>query len=365
MLTTIYKHEGNYDGKTCYVHARAGALPDGRLLITTQKLDVTGCDDFGGLEVLYASNGGAVITCAKSDPAFARKGLTEGIEVAECDATPMYHKRSGKLIVIGHKAFYDKETHALVRGIPNRGFYSVYDEANGCFLPTKSFEISLGEEYIHCAPGSVQFYEGEDGTLYIPFTVRHADSPFYEVIVCRFAFDGRVLKETGKSNILSYPVVRGACEPSVICANGKFILTVRNDTVGLSSTSEDGTHFSPLTPWHFDDGAVLENYNTQQHFLALGGEVYLVYTRRGANNDHIFRHRAPLFFARIDTERMCLLRESEQIAVPQRGARLGNFGVTNISESLAYLTVTEWMQPKGCEAYGSDNALFIVRFETE
>jgi hypothetical protein len=118
-------------------------------------------------------------------------------------------------------------------------------------------------------------------------------------------------------------------------------------------------------PWRYDDSEVLQNYNTQQHFLALGDAVYLVYTRRGANNDHVFRHRAPLFIARIDTERMCLIRESEQIAVPERGARLGNFGVTNVSRDLAYLTVTEWMQPRGCEKYGSDNALFIVRFENK
>ena len=85
---------------------------------------------------------------------------------------------------------------------------------------------------------------------------------------------------------------------------------------------------------------------------------------RGANNDHVFRHRASLFFVKIDVERTCLIRESEQIAVPERGARLGNFGVTNVSPELAYLTVTEWMQPRGCERYGSDNALFIVKFES-
>jgi hypothetical protein len=169
----------------------------------------------------------------------------------------------------------------------------------------------------------------------------------------------------GRSNILAYPVARGAYEPSLIYSGGKFILTVRNDEVGLFSTSTDGKQFGQLMPWRYDDGEILQNYNTQQHFLTLGDAVYLVYTRRGANNDHVFRHRAPLFIARIDTERMCLIRESEKVAVPERGARLGNFGVTNVSRDLAYLTVTEWMQPRGCEKYGSDNALFIVRFENK
>lgn len=364
MQITLYKHEGNYNQKTCYVHARGATLSDGRLLITTQKLDVTGCDDFEGLEVLTATNGGAKITPPKRDAAFARRVISSGVECAECDATPMRLKSTDKILVIGHLAFYD-DNHTVVRSRINRGFYTVYDEENDRFLPTKSFCVSLGEEYLHAAPGSSQFYEAEDGRLFIPFTVKRADSPFYEVIVFQFIFDGENLVEIAKSNTLSYPVERGAYEPSIIFSEGKFLLTVRNDTIGLFATSVNGEKFSELSPWRFDDGNILENYNTQQHFLTLDGKAYLVYTRRGAQNDHVFRHRAPLFFARIDTTNMCLIRESEQIAVPERGARLGNFGVTNVSPDLAYLTVTEWMQPRGCEKYGSNNALFIVKFESK
>ena len=362
MKITVYKHEGNYDQKTCYVHARAATLSDGRLLITTQKLNVTGTDDFEGLEVLVASDGGAVLTPPERDQAFGRRVLCPRVECAECDATPMRLKASDKILAVGHLAFY-KDRHAPTHSFVNRGFYAVYDEKNARFLPTKPFSLSLGEEYLHGAPGCVQFYEREDGRLFIPFTIKKESSSLYEVIVFQFDFDGENLIEVAKSNVLSYPVARGAYEPSIIFCDGKFILTVRNDTVGLYSTSIDGEHFSPLSPWCFDDGEVLENYNTQQHFLTLDGNVYLVYTRKGANNDHVFRHRAPLFFAKIDTEHNCLIRKSEQIAVPERGARLGNFGVTNVSPDLAYLTVTEWMQPRGCEKYGSDNALFIVKFE--
>ena len=364
MLITVYKHEGNYDKKTCYVHARGAYLPDGHLLITTQKLNISGCDDFDGLEVMEAYEGGSLITPPKPDEAFGRKEIADGIFCAQCDATPMYHKASGKVIVIGHNAFYNNQ-HQHLRGMENRGFYSVYDYENKHFLPVHPFEVSICDDFLHTAPGSVQYYEDDKGILWIPFTIKKQDSPFYEVIVFSFAFDGEKLCEVGRSNVLSYPVARGAYEPSLIYSGGKFILTVRNDEVGLFSTSTDGKQFGQLMPWRYDDGEVLQNYNTQQHFLALGDAVYLVYTRRGANNDHVFRHRAPLFIARIDTERMCLIRESEKVAVPERGARLGNFGVTNVSRDLAYLTVTEWMQPRGCEKYGSDNALFIVRFENK
>ena len=95
----------------------------------------------------------------------------------------------------------------------------------------------------------------------------------------------------------------------------------------------------------------------------------MVYTRRNANNDHVFRHRAPLFFAEFDTEKMCLIRSTEQIAVPERGARLGNFGCVNISENEAWVIAAEWMQTtspdsknwRRCMSYGSDNSIFVAK----
>ena len=142
-------------------------------------------------------------------------------------------------------------------------------------------------------------------------------------------------------------------------------MTLRNDYLALVAKSEDGLHYTDLKPWRWDDGSLLDSYNTQQHWMRLGEELYLVYTRRGANNDHVFRHRAPLCIAQVDTDTMTLLRHTEQIAVPERGARLGNFGVTQISENKAIITVTEWMPPAGCESNGSNNALFVTTVEAD
>ena len=97
--------------------------------------------------------------------------------------------------------------------------------------------------------------------------------------------------------------------------------------------------------------------------MRLGEERYLVYTRRGANNDHVFRHRAPLFAAKV--KEMKLQRDSEFVVVPERGARLGNFGVTQLSDTKAMIRAAEWMQPKGCEAYGSDNTIWACVVECE
>jgi len=105
----------------------------------------------------------------------------------------------------------------------------------------------------------------------------------------------------------------------------------------------------------------LGNYNTQQHWVTHSDGLFLVYTRRGANNDHVFRHRAPLFIAQIDPERLCVIRETEKILVPEKGARFGNFGVTDVNEEQTWIVVTEWMQPIGCEKFGSNNNVFTAK----
>ncbi|NQT11895.1 MAG: exo-alpha-sialidase, partial [Planctomycetes bacterium] len=157
----------------------------------------------------------------------------------------------------------------------------------------------------------------------------------------------------------------GLHEPSLARIGDEYFLTIRNDKLGFVTRGGDGLHFEPIRPWKFDDGRELGNYNTQQHWVTHGGALFLVYTRRGANNDHVFRHRAPLFMAQVDTERLCVIRETERVLVPERGARLGNFGVTHISDDETWVTVSEWMQPRGVERYGSDGSVFVARIQWE
>ena len=110
----------------------------------------------------------------------------------------------------------------------------------------------------------------------------------------------------------------------------------------------------------------LGNYNTQQHWLAGSGRLFLVYTRRAENNSHIFRHRAPLFIAEFDPSTMRVKRETEKIAVPERGARLGNFGCQSFSDEVGYIFASEWMQNghlgwESCALRGSDNSIFLAK----
>ena len=134
------------------------------------------------------------------------------------------------------------------------------------------------------------------------------------------------------------------------------------------ASSEDGLHFSEPQIWRWDDGTELGNYNTQQHWVTHSDGLFLIYTRTGANNDHVFRHRAPLFIGQVDPEKLCVMRRTERVLVPERGARLGNFGVTNVNENETWVTVAEWMQTWGPNyimhpdnPYGADNSVYAAR----
>ena len=141
---------------------------------------------------------------------------------------------------------------------------------------------------------------------------------------------------------------------------------LRTDERGLWAESADGLSFSEPQPWRWDDGTEIGNYNTQQHWLRSRSALYLAYTRKGANNDHVFRHRAPIFMAKFDPARRCLVRSTERILVPELGARLGNFVCCDAGDDECWLVTAEWMQGWDqelgvCEKYGSDNSLWLVK----
>ena len=75
--------------------------------------------------------------------------------------------------------------------------------------------------------------------------------------------------------------------------------------------------------------------------------------------------------ARVDPEKLQIIRASEQILVPEKGARMGNFGVTEISSKETWVTVTEWMQgpapnysdPAPIVARGADNRIWVAKIK--
>lgn len=367
-----------FDGSSgfCYVHARMAVAPDGFAVLTTQKLRMKGCDAFRGIEATSREAGGEWGPIV-AEPGLARRKWDVGnpdveAELAMCDGTPFYHHKTGKFLIVGHCALYDKNDN-LLAGIHARATtWSVYDRGKGW---RGLGMLEMPPNFLNSGAGCVQMVELEDGSLLIPaYRVHTENEEIYKqhisgAFVMRCSFDGDTLKYVEHGNILEKETGRGFGEPSIVRINGKFFLTLRNDDTTYVATSTDGLHFGEPQEWLFDDGTPLGSYNTQEHWITGKNALYLVYTRRTPNNNHIFRHRAPLFIAEVDQETCRVIRSTEQIAVPERGARLGNFGCCQCDDGTAIITAAEWMQTnppdpydyRVCMKYGSDNSIWIAK----
>lgn len=358
--------QDGYDGKKCYVHARL-AVHDNDMLITSQLMDVAGSDCFEVLQSKFSSDGGKSWTSFISNESFALR-YRDGYRIACSDMTPVYHKHTERFIALGHMAVYNKDSIVPVpRGtLFNCATpYAIYDTDAKHFGEIKYIDMPDKEKYYNFGSGCSQVLELDKGELLIPisFLEKHGNEldKNSKGAVMRCSFDGETIKviEVGKD--IDIPSEkRGIGEMSVVFFENRYYLTIRGDTYGYVSVSKDGINYTEPQTWKWDNGEILPTYNTQSHWLCCNGKLYLVYTRKDSTNGHVFRHRAPLWVSKVDTEKLAVIRESEFVAVPERGARLGNFGVTWQNEDKAYILVTEWMQPAGCEKYGSNNALWFA-----
>lgn len=267
-----------------------------------------------------------------------------------------YHRKTRRLLGIGSTHFSrDEGTHFAFKmekidsarecPIPNRMVMTEWDFSAGDFAPWRA--VSLPEELARWYRVSWPRAQHEfpDGSVLVPFYGREtADNPFMAVAVMRadIGDEGFVCREVG--NLLREDTERGLAEPSVAQFQGRFFLTIRHDLRAFVATSEDGLHYGEPTPWRFDDGEELGNFNTQQHWLVQGDSLFLLYNRRSELNHGVFRCRAPLYVAQVDPERLRVVRKSERIVFPEKGARMGNFGVANVTEDEAWVVTGEWLE---------------------
>lgn len=356
MKCESYAVRSGYDKKKCIVHARCCYTPE-IMVATAQYLNVEGSDVFDGIMFSTSVDEGKTWSEFK-----ASEGLGSVFDgdyrIVGSDATPMYHKKTGKILLLGHTAEYEKNALSPINR-KRYTFYSVYNKEKNEFSKMKFIEMPAGFE--QCGNGSGQSVELENGELLIPvYYKKQGKTAMYSAVI-RCSFDGREIKMLEMGNSLTIDIERGLYEPSVVFHEGMYYMTMRNDECACVAKSVDGLHYTDLQHWKWDDGSLVDSYNTQQHWMKVNGKLCLVYTRRGAGNDHVFRHRAPLFAAEVKD--MKLVRDSEIAVVCERGARLGNFCATEYKDGKAIIMAAEWMQPKGCEKYGSDNSVFISVIE--
>ena len=289
----------------------------------------------------------------------------DGIRTVFCGMTGYYSKHHKNWVVFGRSTSYANDLEPVMHGgiAIGEAKYIFRDCETGRYIGEPQV-LPMPFEYISASPHS-QVIEFDNGDILLTFYITPKDEIKSKALAVRYRYENGEFSIVAFGNLIEYQGARGVVEPSVARLGDKHYMTLRSDEQGLLSVSDDGLNYSEPQPWKWDDGSILENYNTMQRWVRHKDVLYLIYTRRGANNDHVFRHRAPLFMARFDEENLCLVRDTEIGLVPELGARLGNFSVTDISDKEFWLLTAEWMQPIGCEKYGSDNSIWLVKIRFE
>lgn len=357
----------------CWFHPRAAAIPgagsDGRpaVIMTIQK-HLIADDHYSGLWVMRTDDLGRTWSAPREIPelAWRKEGGNDKVDLSVADVTPQWHAKAGKLIAIGIQVRYSESGIALLDKPRSYDFaYTVYDPKTDRWTVWRNLaNVPDANGKTHTlAPGCVQSVIKEDGTLLVPVYITGPGGTEYQSTVLHLAFDGNTLTYLTHGDELTIAGGRGLYEPSLAVFGDKYFLTLRNDAKAYVAVSDDGQKFGPIQPWTFDDGSDLGSYNTQAHWLVHSEGLFLSYTRRGANNDHIARNRAPLFLAQVDPEKRQILRATEQVVLPERGVMLGNFGASNITPDESWVTDSEFIVNSQKHARGADGTTWVGKVQ--
>ena len=351
-----------YDGNTCWFHPRAGAIPGvpPTIVLTMQKLNLKRSDVFYPVASLESSDLGQTWSpLVEHTSTLGRHPLGNNREEGICDFTPKGHAASGRLLATGHTVFYSNDVLVVVR--PRHTVWSVYEPKTLTWAPWARLPMPDNPKFSCAGAGGTQRVDLENGDILLPIYSKAITNKAYFSTVVRCRFDGHILRyvEHGSEHTLN--IDRGLYEPSLAKFKDRFYLTMRNDRAAYVATSRDGLHFDEPRKWTFDDGADLGSYNTQAHWITHQDGLFLVYTRRGANNDNVVRHRAPLFMAQIDPEQLVVRRATERELVPNKGAQLGNFAIVDVNERETWATTSEGMTPGDPSKFGSNGRVYAAR----
>lgn len=352
----------------CWFHPRVAAIPVADsttpIVICTLQKHLGVSDHYSGLYFMRSDDGGSTWT----PPALPKEldwKRVNGETIAVCDVTPGWHRQSGKLLAIGIKLRYsDAGEHLLDQPRSHQCAYATYDPKTGAWTEWKMLAMPDEEtKHFLVGPGCVQWLVRPDGTLLVPMYFKSKGGERYQSTVLHCRFDGTTMELIEKGDELGLEEGRGLYEPSLALFQGTYYLTLRNDARGYVTTSQDGLHFKPVQPWTFDDGSELGSYNTQQHWLVHDQGLFLSYTRRGANNDHIARNRAPIFLAQVDPAKKHVIRATEKVLMPERGVMLGNFGAAAITPNESWVTDAEYMDEGKVHPRGANGSVFAARVQ--
>ena len=362
----------NRDGQSrTWFHPRVCMAPDdeGRPIALMTLQEIAGSDYFGQVHWSLSRDEGETWSVPEPIDALGRDPVPghEGLKAAVCDVTPQFHPQSNKVIALGHVVFYKGDCFARDEQLSRYPIYALrsadgtwsqrkilaWDDPRGAFI----YSNNCGQRVVL-----------PNGDVQMSFTF--GPQPEHRMVCgVRARFDGEELRVKRVGPPLENQHGRGLLEPSVTQFDDLFWITMRaEDGHGYVSRSDDGLHWQPKRAWSWEDGTPLEMSTTQQHWLTHSDGLFLVYTRRHQLNENVIRWRSPLWVARVDVDKMCLLRQTERVVLPIVGdgindpdkvALMGNFNVTHVSRHESWVTVGEWT-PR--DRYRGDLLLARIRW---
>jgi hypothetical protein len=325
-----------------------------RVIVTTQEIEKLGSHGYRDIYFTETTDGATTWSAPQRIESLRRARGADGVERVFGDLCPQWHAAAGKLLITGKTFGFlanPVETKAKDDRSQERVAYAVYSPAKQQWsgmkimaMPEKDHE---GKPIIEPNAGCNQRWDLPNGDVLLP--VRYRKDPksrVYTTVVTRCSFNGETLTYREHGSEFSITKPRGMYEPSVCGFQGRYFLTMRAEETGYVARGKDGINYEPFVEWKFDDGQPLGSYNTQQHWITHGGGLYLIYTRRGANNDHVMRNRAPIFIARVDPDKLHVLRATEQVLMPETGVDLGGgFAPVDVSPNESWVISSEMAFP--------------------
>lgn len=334
--------------------------PNGEPVALMTVQEIGGSDYFGPVLWSASDDHGKTWSEPEPIPALGRApvpGREDGLVAAVCDVTPQYHSLTRTVLALGHVVFYKGNYFARDEQIARYPLYATRGN-DGRWSARKILEWD--------DPRGAHIYSNNcgqrvvlpNGDIQMSFTFGPREE-HRMVAGVHATFDGEKLEVRDVGPPMFHPHGRGLLEPSVTQFQRKFWMTIRaEDNRGYVSNSDDGLVWAEKKAWAWDDGQPLDMSTTQQHWLTHSDGLFLVYTRKDPANINVIRWRSPLWVARVDVDRSCLIRATEQVVLPLVGdgvndpdhvALMGNFHVTNASPEESWVTVGEWMPRDGCK----------------
>jgi hypothetical protein len=332
-----------------WFHPRAGVMPgkDGPVVVMTLQL-ITGSDVFHTVHWSRSEDLGKTWTKPEPIAGLGRVRTPDGLDDGVCDVVPEYHPQTGTFLAMGHNVYY--RDGKLTRPSTDRHPVYVVGDGKGDWSERKVLAWDDPRASAMYTSNCGQRVVLANGDLLVPvsFGPRGRQDRAAGSLLC--AFDGKTLTvKASTRHELRNTARRGLLEPSMVQFGGTFYLTIRaEDGRGYVAESSDGLEWTGTQPWAWEDGTPLDMSTTQQHWVAHSDGLYLAYTRKDASNPKVMRWRAPIWLARVNPEKRCLIRASERIAIPLAGdgrkggvPSMGNFHVVAPTPDETWITVGE------------------------